>query len=321
MTRLDRVGTENLPRHLEGVYDIAIDAVQELDLGVYRVDRADGPSWIARVMPAERPFEWSRGDAAILHFLAESGYPAERCATAAPVSVLEEQAVLVTELVPGVPRAERRDAIREAGGLAKLGRLLGRLHELESERSAARSGGAWHHLADGAPSDEIAALRRILDAAERPSGRRRAAQFGTLIRAAESLDDGTGLPEALVHPDFVLANVVASRDDGMVLVDWTGAGRGPRAWSLAFLLWSVGYEGDMRRVDRTAAGYGRCVTLEPEELDRLEALVCARPILFDVWAFCTSRKTLGESSAGLAASREAATAIAGRARSVFAAPG
>jgi aminoglycoside phosphotransferase (APT) family kinase protein len=33
---------------------------------------------------------------------------------------------------------------------------------------------------------------------------------------------------ALIHPDFVLANVVVSPDRGMALVDWAGAGRGPR---------------------------------------------------------------------------------------------
>jgi hypothetical protein len=102
------------------------------------------------------------------------------------------------------------------------------------------------------------------------------------------------------------------------VVDWTGAGRAPRAWSLAFLLWSVGYGGDLRRVDRTVAGYGRHVAPEPEELGRLEALIRVRPTVFDAWAFSTGRKTLEQVTADIAASHETAAAIAGRARAAFA---
>jgi hypothetical protein len=116
-----------------------------------------------------------------------------------------------------------------------------------------------------------------------------------------------------------LANVVAPPAGGLVLVDWTGAGRAARAWSLGFLLWSVGFGGDLARVDRAVAGYLRRVTPEPEELERLEALVRTRPIVFDVWAFSTGRKTLAQAAAGAAASREAAAAIAARGRSAFAA--
>jgi thiamine kinase-like enzyme len=33
------------------------------------------------------------------------------------------------------------------------------------------------------------------------------------------------------HPDFLLANVVASTDGRLVVVDWAGSGRAPRLWS------------------------------------------------------------------------------------------
>ncbi|HEX3974728.1 MAG TPA: hypothetical protein VHW96_00615 [Solirubrobacteraceae bacterium] len=52
---------------------------------------------------------------------------------------------------------------------------------------------------------------------------------------------------AFTHPDFVMANVVAPGDGTMVLVDWSGAGRAPRMWSLGFLLWAVGFGGDLAR--------------------------------------------------------------------------
>ena len=66
------------------------------------------------------------------------------------------------------------------------------------------------------------------------------AAYDGLRRELDDVDDGAGLPAALTHPDFVLANVVAPAAGGMVVVDWTGAGTGPRAWTLAFLLWAEG---------------------------------------------------------------------------------
>jgi Ser/Thr protein kinase RdoA (MazF antagonist) len=190
--------------------------------------------------------------------------------------------------------------------------LLGRLHALPVGPAVlSRPGGAWHHLTDGSPRDEIAALARLV-------GSSPGAVSATLEEEVGRLDDGSGLPESFVHPDFVLRNVVAPASGGLVLVDWTGAGRAPRMWSLAFVLWSVGLGGDLRRVDRLLAGYCRHIVPEPAELERLEALIRVRPIVFDAWAVCTGRKTLGEATAGIAASREAAAAIAARARAFVA---
>jgi Ser/Thr protein kinase RdoA (MazF antagonist) len=313
-----RRGVDGLPGHLEASYGVEARRVEELDLGVVRVDLADGRGWVARLFPAGRPLARARGDAEILDALAALDYPAERCANPEPVTVLDGQPVLVTELVAGVPRPERREAIRSAGGLAALGWLLGRLHTLPSAPPLDRPGGAWHHLADGSPADEIAALADLLAATAPRAGSSGAAGYRRLQVEVELLDDASGLPESFVHPDFVLANVVATPESRLVLVDWTGAGRAPRAWSLAFLLWSVGYGGDLRRVDRTVAGYRRNVAPEPEELERLDSLIRARPTVFDAWAFCTGRKTLEQATADIAASRETAAAIARRARAAFA---
>ncbi len=69
-----------LANHLERVYGVPIDATRRLDLDVFRVDRKDGSSWVARVFPASRPPEGAEEDAAILQALEERGFPAERCA-------------------------------------------------------------------------------------------------------------------------------------------------------------------------------------------------------------------------------------------------
>jgi len=56
-------------------------------------------------------------------------------------------------------------------------------------------------------------------------------RYGIEVTELATLDDCRDLPQALIHPDFVLANVIASPDRGMVLVDWAGVGRGPRLGS------------------------------------------------------------------------------------------
>lgn len=104
-----------------------------------------------------------------------------------------------------------------------------------------------------------------------------------------ALDAAEGLPEGLIHPDFVLANVVAT-PGGMVLVDWAGAGRGPRLWSLAFLLYAEAAK-EPRRAGAVLLGYREHVTLEAEELDRLAAVARARPLILRAWSVCMGQTT------------------------------
>jgi Ser/Thr protein kinase RdoA (MazF antagonist) len=284
---------ERVRAHLEATYGIEVSSMTEHDLGVWRVGRADGPDWVARWFPAFRSPDAVAGDAAILRYLAANEFPAERCAAAEAVSVLDGRCVLVTEWVDPVPQYERRGAIRAAGGLRQLGRLLGRLHTFGG--SPDRPGGAWHHLADGSPSSEIAAAGRMLAeyAPLVPDGER--AAFDALCSAVTGLDAAEGLPEALIHPDFVLANVVATEDE-MVLVDWAGAGVGPRLWSLAFLLYAEAAK-EPRRAGAVLLGYREHVKLEASELSRLAAVAQARPLVLRAWSVCTGRMTPTEAMA------------------------
>jgi Ser/Thr protein kinase RdoA (MazF antagonist) len=162
-----------------------------------------------------------------------------------------------------------------------------------------------------------AAVGRLADARELVADGEEDA-YRRLCDEVDRLDGGDGLPEAFTHPDFVMANVVAS-PDGIVVVDWAGAGRAPRLWSLAFLLYAEGTK-DLRRVDRVVAGYRQHVRLEPEELDRLAAVMRARPLVFTVWAVCTGRSTAADAVAGLAELHSLTAAIADRARAAFADP-
>jgi Ser/Thr protein kinase RdoA (MazF antagonist) len=316
---------ERLRVHMETRYGITVGAMTELDLGVWRVRREDGPDWVARWFPARRPAEAVAGDAAILRYLAAHEFPAERWAADEPVSVLDGRSVLVTEWAEPVPRGQRRDAIRAAGGLSHLGALLGRLHTLDTtptasaggadDRSVARPGGAWHHLADGLPSAEIAAASRMLaEAAPLIPDAERAA-FDALRAEVAALDAAEGLPEALIHPDFVLANVVAT-PDGMVLVDWAGAGRGPRLWSLAFLLYAEAAK-EPRRAGAVLLGYREHVTLEADELDRLAAVARARPLILRAWSVSMGRATPTEAMTATAETRALTEVIATRVRAAM----
>ena len=106
-------------------------------------------------------------------------------------------------------------------------------------------------------------------------------------------------------------NAITTADDGRVIVDWTGAGRGPRLWSLALLLW-VGGMLDVRLVDIAVTRYARHVDLEASELARLPAVMPARPLTMDAWSFCHGRLDLREVDARLQHHRAAAERIGAR---------
>jgi Ser/Thr protein kinase RdoA (MazF antagonist) len=304
--------------HVAERHGFRAQTVFNFDQDVVLLRRDDRPNWVARVFPPERPLARVRGDAEILDWLAEHGYPAERCATADPVSELNGCTVLVTEAANGVPRAERRATIKDAGGIRGLGALLGRLHTLpEGTGAVTRPGGAWHHMVDGLPTDELAAAATWLEAARADASVRDLAHLDAMADALEAADGCDGLPQALIHPDFVLANVVATSEPSMVLVDWAGAGRGPRLWSLAFLLWAEGNK-DLRRVELAIAGYRRQVTIEPEELERLEAAIGARPLVFDIWRLHNRGLGAGDAARHAVETRQLAQAIAARARAAIA---
>jgi methyltransferase (TIGR00027 family) len=301
---------------------IAVTGLAELDSGVYRVRRPDGPDWVARVFGPDRARSGAEGDAEILRFVAGQGFPAERCATGAPVFALDAGSpeggqpgpgsVLVTEFVTGGhPRGT-------APLYYWLGETLGRLHQLPPGPGAAsRPGGGWHHVTAGTPADELAAAAALLDPGALAGGKRRA--VAALQRELERADGGAGLPEALSHPDFGPANVIAGAGGEPVLVDWTGAGRGPRLFPLAFLLWAAGMD-HLSQAEAVAAGYATQVRLEPEELRRLPGLIRARPLVFDAWRVSAGRGRLAGMGDRLAANRELGEAIAARAREVMASP-
>jgi Ser/Thr protein kinase RdoA (MazF antagonist) len=306
---------DGLAEHLRSVYGVDVSGLSELDRGVHRVRVDGGPDWVARTFDGARPPAAVRDDAAILRRLADAGFPAERLAADDAVTTLGETSVLVTRFVAGP---------RPTGGRAWaiLGALLGGLHS--SPADWAPPGGGWHHLAAGTPRDEIAAATELLERVSEDAPVAQLAPLGTLLDELERLDDGADLPHALVHPDFVPVNAIEDeRADpqqsgrGVVVVDWTGAGRGPRLWSLAFTLWAAGGRSP-KLVDAIVSRYRRRITPEPEELERLAAVMSARPLLLDCWGIAHHGRPASELVAGLPELRGTCERIAARARQAFA---
>ena len=287
--------TKRLGQHLERRYAIRPTTIDLLDAGgVFRVDRADGPSWVARVFARARPLERAEGDAEVLRFLEEQAYPAERCAHDDPVSELDGRAVLVTGHVDGTPPGHGGRSNVFPWVFEVLGELLATLHMMGGLSGALkRDAGSWHGdpRHEGLPRQDIAAAGAWLDEVEQRVPAAGREPFDLLREHLADADDCGDLPRCLVHPDFVPVNAIESSGMRLTIVDWTGSGLGPRIASLANLLWSVvgKHEGtEDERVDAVVAGYRRHVDLEDDELSRLADAMWIRPLLFACWYYRSS---------------------------------
>jgi Ser/Thr protein kinase RdoA (MazF antagonist) len=299
-----------LPSHLNDSYGIDVSGVTELDLGVLRIDRHDGPSWVARVFPDTRPLTDVHRDADTLARLERGGFPSERLVHGEPVTQFEGQGVLVTTFIPGVrPRGNGRT-------FAYIGSLLGRLHARDGIDLA--PGGGWHHLvSSGTPKDEIVAVQAQLGTFGQSVASTDRKEFKALRAHVDAIDACDDLPHCFVHPDMVPVNAVEVEDQSLVIVDWTNAGRGPRLWSLGMTLFAAGAR-DIRLVEKVISRYVRHSSLSDEELARLDGAVSARPLTMHAWSIVHGRTALDESKAAVGFIKHMASHIGDAARSSFA---
>jgi Ser/Thr protein kinase RdoA (MazF antagonist) len=272
---------DRLLLHLREHYGIDATAATRVSVHnahVFRIDRQDGEPWIARAFPPERPRAGAEGDAAILRFLERRRYPAERVAVDDPVSDFGDSSVLVTRFIEGEHLPPFTD------NMTVMADLLGRLHALPLDASVSRPGGAQGHepSREGAPRQDVLAALDLLDAADPKVPTEGREQFEVLRDMVRSADDGTGLPEALLHgnlphaPDHVLTT-----SNGAAAFNWSAAGRGPRLADVAWLM-RVSW-GDPKLIDPAVDAYRHHVDLTDEELDRLEAVMFIRPLYLDAF--------------------------------------
>lgn len=126
-----------------------------------------------------------------------------------------------------------------------------------------------------------------------------------LVDVLAEADDANGLPEGLIHADLTPSNAVPRGDQPPVIIDWIGAGRAPRIWALAPLLYVAGPRGARRVLER----YEGSVRLTAEERARLPAVMIARPLTLDLWAVAHERLTASEAIARCRAHRTRVDAI------------
>jgi len=281
---------ELLRRYLERRYGIQIVAMDRLDRRIYRASLKVGPSWVVRAFSARREAERVQGDADLLNFLESQGFPAERCARPDAVTNPRGRGVLVTKFVEG------KKPECSPGTLRSLGELLGRLNTLPADSGApAREAGALHVYTpnEGLPRRDLASAGAWLDGAQERVPSQNRGPLESLRAQLSRADDCGDLPRALIHPDPVMKNVIESEGQ-MILVDWTGAGRGPRVLPLALLIWSCALLGDGRwspeRVDPIVEGYSSKIRLERDEVQRLGSAMKVRPLVFACWRYSHATK-------------------------------
>jgi Ser/Thr protein kinase RdoA (MazF antagonist) len=273
---------ERLLAHLRDRYGIDPVAATKLSVHktyVFRIDRNDGSPWVARAFPPARPRAGVEGDAAVLRFLARHGYPAERLAVDDAVSDFEGSAVLVTRFVDGV---------QLPGGAAKfamLGELLGRLHALPYDETAARPGGASGEdpSREGTPRQDLLAALSFLDAVDTKVAAAGRERFERLRDQVRSADDGDGLPESLLHGNLLHApDHAIATGQGPIAINWKASGHGPRLADFAYLIWGTGSWHPRRPnqecIDAAVSAYRRHVEPTAGELGRLEAVMYIRPL-------------------------------------------
>jgi Ser/Thr protein kinase RdoA (MazF antagonist) len=273
---------DRLLAHLRDRY--GIDAVGATRVSVhktyvFRVDRKDGEPWIARAFPPARPRRGVEGDAAILRFLEQHGYPAERVAVEDPVSELDGSTVLVTRFIEGDQLPDGPEKF------AMMGDLLGRLHALPEDELVSRPGGSSGEdpSREGAPRQDVLAALSFLDAVDTKVAAEERERFERLRDQVRSTDDGQGLPEALLHGNLLHApDHAILTDHGPVVINWKASGRGPRLADFAYLVWGTGSWNPRRpnheRINAAVDAYRRHVEPTTDELDRLEAMMYLRTL-------------------------------------------
>ena len=275
-----RIGIDRLGAHLESSYGVTVRKIaplQQGNHGTHRVDLARGGPWVVRVFPADRPVADVEGDAAILRSLESAGFPAERCT--ADVSVHEGQGVLVTAFVKGTS-PKPSTAIERA-----LAGLVGRSHAItDLPKAAKRNAGGLHlYTVDGTVRSEIEMAKACLEAA----AFRGTDERWELLRAGlDATDDFASLPKAFMHPDPGTPNAVLSGRE-LILIDWTGAGLGPRVLGLGLLLGACAEGKTFNRewTDAMMKTYTEHVSLKPPEVERLEAAIAHRWLIHEVYAW------------------------------------
>ena len=179
-----------------------------------------------------------------------------------------------------------------AAKFAMMGELLGRLHALPYDETAARPGGASGEdpSREGTPRQDLLAALSFLDAVDTKVTAAERERFEQLRDQVRSADDGHGLPEGLLHGNLLHApdHAVLS-GQGPVAINWKASGRGPRLADFAYLIWGTGSWRPRRPnqewIDAAVSAYRRHVEPTDDELARLEAVMYIRTLYLTCFGY------------------------------------
>ena len=319
----DRLSDAVLLAHVEKVAGGKVKSIEKLDWNVYRVDRVDHNSLVARVY-AQQHEATVKVLAELLEHLHAKSFPAEKLSEPAVAAVEGSEAcTLFTQFVQGShPERNRVTYFR-------IGRLLGKLHSLDVV-DRLPTGGAWHHLSMAGgireECDAAVSLLRKLKAqgtsaeSDSQNDNNHIDQLIEHLGVLRDVFSRADLPHCIVHPDLVPVNIIeeplaagsASPHPKWTLVDWTGAGVGCRVLPLGFVLGAAAAKGKLVLVNAVMKAYAESVALTAAELEVLPYAVYARFFTLDCWSVAMGREQAKAVVEGLPRFRKLGEDVANR---------
>jgi Ser/Thr protein kinase RdoA (MazF antagonist) len=332
----DHLTIEQLSSHLEQLTTKKVLFISKLDHGVYHVKLSDKGDVVARVFPSQDDYSTIKALSALLGYLSEQGYPAERVVpdSASSVSILADAigsgCVLLTRFAPGNHPERNRVTFY------RIGALLAKLHALPIPEGTP-TGGTWHHLKLGGDArDEchgamqmLEKARQRLQDADEQAHKDLDSLSDELRRTQDMLDkEYDNLPKALVHPDLVPANIIAQEgtatagtDRGeWTIVDWAGAGVGVRIFSLAFVLFIGAIHGKAILLHAVMKAYRAKIKLEEAEMNVLPQAAYFRFLTIKCWEVGMGRQTPADVAKQLPWMLETAEKVTSTVRKILTAP-
>lgn len=235
--------------------------------GIYRLVCADGSEWILRLLRLPGAYAALSATGRMLEWLAEQGYPAPqlmRTRAGQLAGNIAGWSSLLLSYVGG----EVLDF--KASAFGQLGERLAQLHALPLGRAPALPASRCDPASLRAQTLAWLALGR---AHPQPAVRALAAALHDSLAPLAALD----LELQATHGDCWYRNAIASRQSGVVLIDWDCAGRGLALLDLGYLLLTAHYDlaqplrvvADQQRIAAIVGGYQRARAIGSAERAQL----------------------------------------------------